>query len=423
MSDSRRIEPATKLHGTVTVPGDKSASHRALMISALANGTSEIIGLSSGDDVKCTSTMLEAMGAVRENKDGSVFITGPVDGLRASEGDLDCGNSGTTIRLMAGIVSGVPGVHTLVGDASLSKRPMDRIAEPLSQMGAQVIGQGSSSTPPLTITGRAQLTSIDYHVPKASAQVKSSIIFAGLKAETASTIHEDVRTRSATEDMLRHAGINVVSTDNGLGRNVTVHPGRPLPTKWVVPGDPSQSAFFAVLGLIHSNAEIKVTSIDTSPERVGFVSVLKKMGGNLIFDDEGLLAKSSKLNATEIHSSEIPSVDEVPILSVAAAAANGTTSFLDMGELRLKESDRFEGSMRIASLLGCKTWSEGDNFFIEGLGDSSLFQEFMIDSGLDHRIVMSSAVAAICGQGGQISGVSTISSSYPNFFEHLDSLR
>ena len=223
--------------------------------------------------------------------------------------------------------------------------------------------------------------------------------------------------------MLRHAGVQIDSTDVGLGRSVTVHPGRPKPAHWVVPGDPSQAAFFAVLGLVHPNAQIQVRSIDTSPERIGFISVLQRMGGSLTLDESGLKAATSKLNGTEIHASEIPSVDEVPALSVAAAAATGVTSFLEMGELRLKESDRFEGSMRLASLLGCKVWSEGDNFFIEGLGEASSFNEFSIDSGLDHRIVMSSAVAAIAGNGGTITGVSTVASSYPNFFEHLDSLR
>jgi 3-phosphoshikimate 1-carboxyvinyltransferase len=254
---------------------------------------------------------------------------------------------------MTGIVSGVEGIHTLIGDASLSKRPMDRVAEPLEMMGSKFSGQGKHITPPLKITGSTSLVGIEYHVPKARAQVKSAIIFAGLSASGPSTVHEDVRTRSATEDMLRHAGIQIESVDVGQGRSVTVHPGRPKSAHWVVPGDPSQAAFFAVLGLVHPNAQIHVNSIDTSAERIGFVSVLQRMGASLSIDASGIKASSSKLTATEIHASEIPSVDEVPALSVAAAAATGVTSFLDMGELRLKESDRFEGSLRIASLLGC----------------------------------------------------------------------
>lgn len=423
MSDERQIKPAAKLRGELRVPGDKSASHRALMISALADGVSTIEGLSRGEDVASSSTMLIAMGAVREDRGDQVVITGPSDGLHVSKSALDCGNSGTTIRLMSGIVSGIKGIHTLIGDASLSKRPMDRVSEPLEMMGAAFSGQGEHVTPPLQITGSTNLRGIDYRVPKASAQVKSAIIFAGLNASEPSTVREDVRTRSATEDMLRHAGVQIDSNDVGLGRSVTVHPGRPKPANWFVPGDPSQAAFFAVLGLVHPNAQIQVRSIDTSPERIGFISVLQRMGGSLTLDESGLKAATSKLSGTEIHASEIPSVDEVPALSVAAAAATGVTSFLEMGELRLKESDRFEGSMRLASLLGCKVWSEGDNFFIEGLGETSSFNEFSIDSGLDHRIVMSSAVAAIAGNGGMITGVSTVASSYPNFFEHLDSLR
>ncbi len=238
MSDERQIEPAAKLRGEVRVPGDKSASHRALMISALANGVSTIEGLSRGEDVSSTSTMLISMGAVREDRGDQIVITGPSDGLHVSKVSLDCGNSGTTIRLMSGIVSGIEGVHSLIGDASLSKRPMDRVADPLEMMGAKFSGQGEHITPPLQITGSTNLRGIDYHVPSASAQVKSAIIFAGLRASEPSTVHEDVRTRSATEDMLRQAGVQIDSHDVGLGRSVTVHPGRPRPSHWIVPGDP-----------------------------------------------------------------------------------------------------------------------------------------------------------------------------------------
>ena len=427
MSGARRVEPAARLRGTLHVPGDKSGSHRALMLSALAAGESTVHGLSGGLDVASTSRIVCQLGADRRDHDGVVHIDGPRDGLRASAHALDCGNSGTTMRLMAGIVSGVEGEHVLVGDESLSRRPMDRVAEPLNRMGARVRGSGPREHAPLYVSGSGVLHAINYHVPTASAQVKSAVLLAGLRAQGATSVIEDVRTRSTTEDMLRQAGLSLTSTDVGKGRHVTLQPGRPNPQHWRVPGDPSQAAFFSVLGLIHADAELEILEIDASPERIGFVGVLERMGGQIALrTDAGttdLICRSSSLHATEIHAREIPSVDEVPALTVAAAAASGVSAFIDMGELRLKESDRFAGSIRLAQSLGCRAWSEGDDFFVEGLGDARRFADFLVDAGLDHRMVMSSAAAATAGHGCLISGVETVSSSYPAFFADLDSLR
>jgi 3-phosphoshikimate 1-carboxyvinyltransferase len=326
------------------------------------------------------------------------------------------------MRLLSGIVSGVEGVHTLVGDASLSKRPMDRIAVPLSLMGARVAGHGHRLTAPLTIEGAVTLRAIDYHVPRASAQVKSSILFAALAASGPTTVREDHRTRTTTEDMLRQAGLDVRSIDEGPGRVVTIVPARPNATAWRVPGDPSQAAFFAVLGAVHADASLEVVGIDSAPERVGFVGVLARMGARVALENRAtgtsLLSQSSSLVASEVHSREIPSVDEVPVLAVAAAAASGITAFRDMGELRLKESNRFTGSMRLARLLGCRVWEEGDDFFIEGLASASAFAHFRIDAQLDHRIVMARA-----GAGCAISGAQTVASSYPHFFDDVASLQ
>jgi len=423
----QHIVPRSTFVGTVSVPGDKSGSHRALMISALASGTSEISGLSPGLDVAATSDILVALGATRNDEAGKVYVEGPSDGLRATTHQLDCGNSGTTIRLMAGIVGGIEGSHVLVGDASLSKRPMDRVAIPLEQMGVVVNGNGPTRTAPLSIVGSSSLTAIEYTVPTPSAQVKSAILLAGLFATGETRVHEANRTRSTTEDMLIHAGISVESSASGDGRSVVLRPGRPHSRKWHVPGDPSQAAFFAVLGLIGRDAEVSVASVDTAPERIGFVNVLRRMGGNIELIAHGsthrLTATTSPLVGVEIHSSEIPSVDEAPILTVAAAAANGVTAFRDMGELRLKESDRFEGSMNLARLLGATVWSEGDDYFVEGLGSAAAFSHFEIFAGLDHRMVMSSAVAGAAGNGCSISGAETVTSSYPQFFTDMASLR
>lgn len=398
------------------------------MVSALADGESRITGLSGGLDVASTSEIIESLGAKRENRDGVVVVTGPSDGLRAASGALECGNSGTTMRLLAGVVSGIAGEHTLTGDASLSRRPMDRVARPLSAMGAKIVGHGERVTAPLSITGSAELRGIDYHVPMASAQVKSAILFAGLFATGPTSIREDVRTRSTTEDMLAKAGVEVssVRSDADLGRTVRLLPGRPRPCDWDVPGDPSQAAFFAVLGAIHPDASIEVTNVEGSPERNGYLGVLVRMGASLHVDHVGdtlsFTTNSSSLVGTEVHANEIPSVDEVPVLVVAAAAASGTTAFRDVGELRHKESDRFAGSMDLAAKLGCRVWSDDDDFFVEGLASASRFSDFTLLASLDHRMVMASAVAGLAGSGANLESVATVATSYPQFFRDVDHL-
>ena len=426
MSDAKLVAPARTLRGSLRVPGDKSASHRALMLSALADGQSTIVGLSSGQDVRATSMIVELLGASFSFDGDHVVVEGPNAGLRASGSPLDCGNSGTTMRLMAGIVSGVAGSHLLVGDASLSKRPMDRVATPLRLMGAQVSGHGERLTAPLSIEGQAALRAIEYRVPVPSAQVKSAVLLAGLQATGHTVVSEDVRTRSTTETMMRHAGLTLHSVEHGEGRTVTLTPGRPAPISWLIPGDPSQAAFFAVLGAIHSDASIDVVDIDDAPERVGFVEVLRRMGAILTWhgnDTATLHSESSELVGTEVFAREIPSVDEVPVLTVAAAAATGLSVFRDMSELRIKESDRFSGSMALAKALGCRVWSEGDDFFVEGLGSARAFQSFSLAGGLDHRMVMAGAVAALAGNGGTIEGTATVESSYPEFFDDVDALQ
>jgi 3-phosphoshikimate 1-carboxyvinyltransferase len=397
------------------------------MLSALAPGESTIKGLSPGFDVASTSRIMVQLGAVRRDKGDVVHVTGPSGGLRASDQPLWCGNSGTTIRLVSGIVSTIDGQHRLEGDASLSRRPMDRVAVPLGLMGSTVTGEGPRVTPPLQIVGAQRLRGIDYRVPTPSAQVKSAILLAGLSAEGNTTVHETLRTRTTTEDMLRLAGVRVTSTNVDAGRRVVLSPSRPQAQAWRVPSDPSQAAFFCVLGLIHAHGDVEVVDVEDSPERIGFVHVLSRMGANLTVapghSGVTVRVRSSDLQATEIHSAEIPSVDEAPILTVAAAAATGISTFRDMGELRLKESDRFEGSMNLARRLGCTVWSEGDDYFVEGLGSAGRFAPFTINAGLDHRIVMSSAVAGVAGHGCDIDGSDTVSSSYPGFFDDLASLR
>jgi 3-phosphoshikimate 1-carboxyvinyltransferase len=426
VNDEQPVKAVARLRGRVRVPGDKSTSHRALLISALASGESVIDGLSPGADVRATSRIVAQLGAAVHAQGARVHVLGPEEGLHPSATALDCGNSGTTMRLLAGLVSGVEGAHELVGDASLSARPMDRVAVPLRAMGALVEGAGERVTAPLRVHGRAKLRALDYRVPTASAQVKSCILFAGLHADAPSTVREDVRTRRTTEEMFRASGIAIDSVDVADGRVVTLQPGRPLATSWVVPGDPSQAAFFSVLGAIHEDADLTIVDVDATPERVGFVDVLERMGAQLSIEHRdarlSLRARSSALVGVEVFSSEIPSVDEVPILAVAAAAARGVSAFRDMGELRLKESDRFEGAMTLVRVLGCRAWAEGDDFFVEGLSSARLFAAFEIDAHLDHRMVMAAAVAGSAGQGCVIGGATTVSSSYPGFFADLAAL-
>jgi 3-phosphoshikimate 1-carboxyvinyltransferase len=420
------VEHFTSLRGDVRVPGDKSTSHRALMVSALADGESTIRGLSPGRDVAATSQIMEQLGALRGERDDLVTIVGPSEGLRASDAALDCGNSGTTMRLLAGVVSAVPGEHELIGDASLSQRPMDRVAEPLSMMGSRITGQGVSLRAPLRVVGTSALRGIDYDVPMASAQVKSAILFAALGARSPTTVVEHVRTRPTTEQMLLRAGVSVASIETDEGRRVTIHPGRPLAHHWRVPGDPSQAAFFAVLGCIHPNATLEVLDIDNARERIGFLGVLQRMGATMTIHGGdttmSVEVRTSELTATDVHANEIPSVDEVPVLVVAAAAAGGVSVFRDVGELRVKESDRFEGSLALASKLGCRAWSEGDDLFVEGLGSATRFAAFELDAHLDHRMVMASAVAGCAGAGCSIGAADTVASSYPDFFDDLERL-
>ena len=420
---TRVIAKASSFRRTVITPGDKSISHRALLISALADGESTIKGLSKGEDVGRTLRIIQQLGASAAINGDTVVVTGPKDGLVATSEVLYCGNSGTTIRLLIGLLGGVEGRHQVSGDASLSRRPMDRVAVPLRLMGVEIEGQGPTLTPPISMRGATTLKPIDFDMPTASAQVKSAILFAALSAEGVTHVRESVRTRANTEEMFVAAGVEVTSRDVGAGRIVTIHPTRPAPQHWAVPGDPSQAAFFVVAGLIHNEGEVAVPNIYDGPERTGFLSVLRRMGGD-IEETRGpsginVVARSSKLEGTDISSSEIPSVDEVPALTVAACAASGVTRFIDMAELRIKESDRFAESIRLAHALGAEISVDGDNFEVTGLGSASAFKAFEFEAPDDHRMAMSASIAAYCGNGGVIHGVESVDTSFPGFFDFL----
>jgi 3-phosphoshikimate 1-carboxyvinyltransferase len=397
------VDGGRPLRGRLRVPGDKSISHRALLLAARAEGTSAVRGLSTGDDVVRTRVAVEVMGA---RIDGE-RITGGLGRLHAPADVIDVGNSGTGIRLLAGFCAPFPWRTVLRGDASVSARPMDRIAAPLRQMGARV----DEHYPPLVVDG-GSLHGIDYTVPMASAQVKSCVLLAGLGAEGETVVRELSPTRAHTEEMLAMAGADI--TVDGLV--VRLRPSALEPFELDVAGDPSQAAFWAVAAVITPGSEIVVENVYQGPARGGFVDVLQRMGADVAFEGADLVARSSSLHGTEVAAEEIPSLDEVPILAVAAAAAEGTTTFHDAGELRFKESDRIATTVEGLAALGVRAEGEEDTVVVHGGG----LRAGTARSHGDHRIAMAMAVAGLSVEGRtRIEGWDAVATSYPTFEEDL----
>lgn len=420
------VAPSQRLEGSAELPGDKSVSHRALMLSAYAEGTSSIEGLSPGADVTATLRIVEALGA-HVSREGTQFtVEGGRDVLHASSAPLDCENSGTGMRLLIGFVAGIPGRHHLVGDASLSTRPMDRVAAPLHEMGAVVTGHGERLVAPITVKHRP-LRGISYHVPVPSAQVKSAILLAGLWAEGMTTVTEATPTRPNTEEMIREAGGDVTIEASAAGRSVTVRPGPLRAHDWRVPRDPSQAAFFVVAGLLATEGVVSCPHLYGDHTRIGYLSVLQRMGASVSISNEesGLVTVAvvpSELVATTIDAGEIPSLDEVPILAVAAAAAEGQTRFRDVGELRIKESDRFARTIELVTALGATAHGHGDDLIIDGLGSARKFAPLVVAAHEDHRMAMAAAIAGLVGSGAEIHGFATVASSFPTFLDVVASL-
>ncbi len=425
-AESIEVPGGRPLVGAVGVPGDKSISHRALLLSALAEGTSTITGLSHGDDVERTRRAVEAMGAEVTTEGDRVTVIGGRARLAAPARPVDLGNSGTGMRLLAGVVATVPGTTTMTGDASLRSRPMDRVADPLARMGATVMGEGDRCLPPLQVTGGA-LHGIDYAPPMASAQVKSAILLAGLAADGETVVREAVATRAHTEEMLAEAGADVTVEPVGSGRVVRLRPGPLRPRAWEVPGDPSQAAFWVVAGAVVAGSRVTVEQLQLGPERIGFLHVLIRMGADAVLHDVGgdvgsVTSASSRLTGTVVESSEIPSLDEVPILAVAALMADGPTRFVDVGELRVKESDRLEGTAALVRAFGGSAQVEGDDLVV---GGGAIPTPGRVDARGDHRMAMAAAVAAAaCAPGSRsvVEGWESVATSYPGFADTLDRL-
>jgi 3-phosphoshikimate 1-carboxyvinyltransferase len=443
------VEPARQLRGELRLPGDKSISHRALMLATLASGESRIRGAGDGADVRSTAGICRALGAEVERLDGGAGgatvdyrVSSPgVDGLVEPAGDLDCGNSGTSLRLFAGIAAGLPFRTVLDGDDSLRRRPVARIIEPLRAMGASVRARAEDSLPPLTVVGRNPLTAVDRRTPVPSAQVKSAILLAGLRADGATTVREAVATRDHTERMLRARGVDVRTKGPGSGGRVgeagaddavaiTVNGGQEVAAiDEHVPGDVSAAAFWLVAGAIHPDAELTLRDVGVNPTRRAVIDLLRAMGADIDEDPTtpetgvgepitDLRVRSSALHGVDLGPTDVArAIDEIPILCLAAATADGVTTIRGAGELRHKESDRIAGIATGLRLLGAEVAVEGDDLRIVG-GRRLTGAE--VDSLDDHRLAMTFAIAGLVAAGRtSIGRPASAAISYPGFFDDL----
>ena len=431
------FKPAPPLRGRVRIPGDKSISHRALMFSALAEGRSEIEGLLTGEDVLATAAALRAMGAgVSADANGrwTVDGVGP-GGLLSPEQPLDMGNSGTSTRLLMGLVASHPISATFTGDASLSRRPMGRVIEPLTRMGAQ-IRSAEGGRLPLTLTGSDAAQPIEYRLPVASAQVKSAVLLAGLNARGTTRVIEPEPTRDHSERMLRGFGADLTVTETPEGRVIAVTGGAPLrPQRIVVPGDPSSAAFMVVAGLLVPGSDIVVENVGLNPTRTGLFTLLRRMGGQIVEVDRrevggepvaDLHVRHSALTGIEVPAAIVPSmIDEFPIFFVAAAQARGLTVADGLAELRVKESDRLGLMASNLAQLGVSVHERPDGLTIEGRGGAPFAPAArpQIAAELDHRIAMSFAIAGLCSRDGiTIDDMAPVATSFPSFTASLRAL-
>lgn len=413
------VDPSAGLRGRLRVPGDKSISHRALLLAARAEGTSRITGLSDGADVAATLRAIEAFGARVASRDGIVTVDG--GGLHEPDSVIDVGNSGTGIRLMAGWATGIDGLTVLYGDRSVGRRPMGRVTEPLRRMGARIDGRDGGRLPPLAIRGGG-LEGIDYEIPVPSAQVKGAMLLAALSASGPTTVREKVATRAHTEEMLVAAGARV---ETGVGW-VTVYPGELAATDFDVPGDPSQAAFWVVAACLVPGSELTVEGVYVGPRRANFLEVLKRMGADV--ETVGLdpatavadiRARYGPLVGTDVVGDEVPGlIDEIPVLAVAAAHASGTTTFRDAAELKVKESDRIATMVEALRAVGGRAEGLADGLAVNGTGQP--LAGGTVYSAGDHRVAMALAVAGLAASAPvTIHGWDAVATSYPAFEEDL----
>ncbi|WP_232367287.1 3-phosphoshikimate 1-carboxyvinyltransferase [Altererythrobacter lutimaris] len=430
---SHRFLPSGPLTGRIRVPGDKSISHRSIMFGALAVGETCVAGLLEGEDVMATAAAMRAMGATIEKHGEEWRIHGVgVGGLLQPENTLDMGNSGTSTRLLMGLIAGHGISATFTGDASLSKRPMGRVIEPLSQMGAS-FEASPGGTLPLMMQGAHPSVPIEYRLPVASAQVKSAVLLAGLNTPGITTVIEPVPTRDHSERMLRGFGAELEVEEAGGDQIIRIRGEAELqPQEAVVPGDPSSAAFFIVAALITEGSDIVIENVGLNPTRAGLIEVLQQMGGHIEDLDPrevggepvaDLRVKHSQLKGIDVDPAIAPAmIDEFPVLFVAASLAKGTTTTSGLEELRVKESDRLSAMADALTLAGANVTEREDGLVIEGTDGAPLAgtSDKPVTTHLDHRIAMSMAIAGLASKDGvEIDDTSPIQTSFPNFMSLL----
>jgi len=422
-----KFTKASPLRGELSIPGDKSISHRSIMFGSLAKGTTEITNFLQGADCLSTIACFKKMGIAIENNKDSVIVHGNgLFGLKKPETILDCGNSGTTTRLISGLLSAQNFDVTLTGDDSIKKRPMKRIMDPLSHMGADIRSLEGNGCAPLAIAGK-KLYGIHYTSRVASAQVKSAILLAGLYAEGETKVTEPYVSRNHSEIMLKHFGADITTE----GTTASIRPAKDLyGSRIVVPGDISSAAFFIAAGLLVPGSEILMKHVGINPTRDGILSVCLDMGADITLlnknTDSGeptadILVRSSSLRGTEIGGAIIPTlIDELPIIAAMACFAEGETIIKDAGELKVKESNRIEVMVQNLSAMGADVTETEDGMIIRG---GKPLHGAVIDSRLDHRIAMTFAVAGLCADGEtEIKGAECVNISYPGFYQDLERL-
>lgn len=420
----------TGLKGTLTVPGDKSISHRAVMFGALAEGTTTIHGFLKGADCLSTIGCFQAMGIDIEEKEDTIYVHGKgLRGLQAPDGVLDVGNSGTTTRLISGILAGQNFTSELSGDASLNTRPMKRIIAPLSMMGADITSKNKDGCAPLLIHGRP-LSAIHYDSPVASAQVKSCVLLAGLYADGETSVTEPALSRDHTERMLRSFGADIRTE----GRTCTIIPPKTLHGQHIeVPGDISSAAFFIAAACITPDSDVLIQNVGINPTRAGILEVCRAMGADVSLENVGetggepvadIRARTSRLKGTVIEGDIIPTlIDELPVIALMACFAEGQTIIRDAHELRVKESDRIAIVSDNLQAMGADVIPTDDGFLINSQQGTLTLHGASINCAMDHRIAMTFAVAGLNADGETvITDSDCVDVSYPDFFRQLEGL-
>jgi 3-phosphoshikimate 1-carboxyvinyltransferase len=422
------VRAASQLDGQITVPGDKSVSHRAAIFGAIAQGTTRIENFLRAGDTRSTLSCLQQLGAQIFDDGEIIRIEGRGwDGLRSSSEVLDCGNSGTTMRLMMGVLAGRPFESTLSGDDSLSKRPMDRVRIPLEKMGARISGVGEKNTPPITIRG-GDLSSIEYSLPVASAQVKSAILLAGLQAKGKTVVIEPSAARDHTERMLRGFGVSIKQD----GLRIEVEAANLRATEVLVPGDVSSAAFFWCAAALRPGWKVRVNGVGLNPTRTGVLNVLQVIGARVDIENRSesggeprgdVTVTGSELRSTRIAGELIPRlIDEIPVLALFATQCEGETIIADAQEMRVKESDRIAVICRELRKLGADVEEREDGMLIRG--PQKLVGADVESPRGDHRIAMTLAIAGLIAEGEtHVHNADAIASSFPNFSELLNALR